>query len=68
MVEKEQSKQETGYDIDTGFTSLPSPPLIHVKWKPELKSRLHLVMSNQRESEKKICKLFLSCFAFILKH
>ena len=47
MVEKEQSKQGTSSEnVETGVTSLPSPPFRHVKWK-----RARIKKSGAQSSE-----------------
>jgi len=68
MEEKMQSRQGTGFEIDTGVTSPPSPPLRHVKWKRARIKKSGAFSSEQSKIVSKNCKLFLSSFAFILKH
>jgi len=47
MVEKEQFRQRIGSEIDTRVTSLPSPPLRHVKWKMALIKKSGAFSSEQ---------------------
>jgi len=69
MMENEQSRQGTRFEIDTGVIEPPSPSSRHEKWKMARFKKSGAFKSEQSwiVSEKN-CKLFLSSFTFILKH
>jgi len=66
MVEKEQSRQGIGYEIDTGVTSPPSPPSHHEKWKmARIKMSSAFSFEQSRTVSEKIESYFYPLFHIV---